>query len=938
MKTRLLTLSLATIIASAQPALAQTAPKPAAKPAPVAALIKQVDIPYTQFTLANGLRVVVHTDRKAPVVAVSVWYNVGSKFEPKGKTGFAHLFEHLMFNGSENAQSDFYEPLKQVGGTDMNGSTYFDRTNYFETVPKTALDRTLFLESDRMGYLLGVVTQGRLDKQRGVVQNEKRQGDNRPYGLFQYKLLEGLFPADHPYGHTTIGSMADLDAASLDDVKSWFKDHYGPNNTVLVLAGDIDEATARPLVEKYFGAIPRGPQNVVPQVTIPTLAAPKSVVTKDRVAATMLVRAWTVPGLSDKDSTALDVAAGVLGGLASSRLDNALVRGEKLAVNVNASNSSFSQLGYFTISAVVKPGVDPATVATRLDALIADFLAHGPTKDEVDRYVTREVSGTIAGLEQVGGRGKAATLAEGALYSNDPGFYKKQLADLAATTPQSVQAAAKKWLSRPVFSLTIEPGAREAYAETVTPPKPEVKDPPFTGTRGAMPAAGALQDLVYPKVERTKLSNGVELVYAQRTAVPFTRAILSFDAGVAADVPGKLGTESLMLGMLDEGTETLNSIQIAETKERLGASIGMGMGSDRSTAYVAAPSANLAPAVDLLADMVRHPAFSPAEVERLRNAQLAGIAQELTDPGSLGRRVLPKLIYGPGSPYAKAAGAGDPAAVAKLTRDDLIAFHQAWFRPEKLKIFVVSDLPLADVKAALDRGFGDWKGTGAPGVKAFDQATKASSPRIVLIDRPDSPQSVIIGAVPTALSNSDDFLPLTTANDALGGGFLARINMNLRENKHWAYGASGSFVRDEHAAPYFVNAPVQADKTGPAIVELRKELSGYVGTAPMTQVEFDRAIAGGTRSLPGSFETSNALLSAMQANDLFKRPDDYYATITQKYRALTLPQLNAAIRAAVDPTKAVWVVVGDAKIVKPQLDGIGLPVTVLPAAAVGSLR
>jgi predicted Zn-dependent peptidase len=936
---RLNTLALiGTAILLTPPATAKDTPKPA----PVAALIRQVDIPYTQFTLPNGLRVVVHTDRKAPIVAVSVWYNVGSKFEPKGKTGFAHLFEHLMFNGSENAPGDFFAPLKQVGGTDVNGSTYFDRTNYYETVPTTALDRALFLESDRMGYLLGAVTQATLDRQRGVVQNEKRQGDTRPYGLVQYKLTEGLFPPDHPYGHTTIGSMADLDTASLADVKGWFRDHYGPNNTVLVLAGDIDEATARPLVEKYFGAIPRGPENVLPKVDIPTLPASKFEVIKDRVGATLLMRTWAVPGLNDADSTALDVAAGVLGGLSSSRLDNALVRGEKLAVQVSANNSSFAQIGTFTVSATVRPGVDPALVARRLDAIVADFLKTGPTADEVNRYVTQAVSGTIAGLEQVGGgRGKAVTLAEGALYSNDPGFYKKQLADLAAERPEHVRAVAVKWLSRPVYALTVEPGARDAYAEAVVPPAVPVAPQPAAvvkGTRGAIPPVGAAIDLTYPTIERTRLPNGIEIVYAQRKAVPFTRAVLSFDAGFAADVQGASGTENLALSMLLEGTDKLDSNGIAEAKERLGAWIGYGNSADRTTLSFGAPSENLAPVIDLFADIVRHPAYAPVEVERKRNELLAGITQELTDSGPLANRALSPLLYGGASPYAKANGGGDPVAVAKLTRNDLIAFNTAWLRADKAKIFVVSDRPLAEIKAAFSRGFGDWTGTGAPGAKSFAAPSTVAAPKILLIDRPDSPQSLIIGGLPTSRAGTDELLPVIVANDALGGGFLSRINMNLREDKHWAYGASSTFWRLQHAAPFVVQAPVQADKTGAAIIELRKELTDYVTTAPMTQAEFDRAVADATRSLPGNFETSDALLGAMQNNDLWHRPDDYYATITQRYRALTLPQTQAAARATIDPARAFWVVVGDAKVVRPQLDSLGLPVEVIPAASVATAR
>ncbi|SEN73410.1 Predicted Zn-dependent peptidase [Sphingomonas gellani] len=927
----------AAVLAFVTPATAQDA-----RPAPVAELVKAVDIPYQQFSLPNGLRVVVHTDRKAPVVAVSVWYNVGSKFEPKGKTGFAHLFEHLMFNGTENVPGDFFEPLKQIGATDLNGTTYYDRTNYFETVPTGALERTLFLESDRMGYLTGAVTQGVLDEQRGVVQNEKRQGDNQPYGLTEYKITEGLFPATHPYGHTTIGSMADLDAASLQTVKDWFHDHYGPNNAVLVLAGDVDVATAKRLVTKYFGGIAKGPASVAPAAPIPTLPRAVNETIKDRVAAVMISRNWVVPGLNDKQAAGLDVAAGVLGGLASSRLDNALVKREKLAVSVSASNSSFSQLGMFTIQAYVKPGVDPALVTRRIDEIVADFLKTGPSADEVARVVTRNTARTIGGLESVGGfGGKAVALAEGALYSNDPGFYKKQLAALATQTPASVKAAADAWLARPAYTLTVVPGPRDAYAEAQVPPKadvPAAAEVPAKGTRGDLPTVGQLTPLTFPAVQRARLSNGIELIYAQRTAVPITQAEISFDAGAAADVPNKLGTQQLTLNMLEQGTTRLDSIQIAEAEERLGADINAGSTADRTEVSLSVPSANLQPALSLWSDIVRNPAFADAEVARVKAQQLAGIQQELTSPNGLAARVMPKLLYGPASPYARQSGSGDPAAVASLTPADLKAFHQAWLRPDKAKIFVTSDRPLAEVQAALEGAFGTWRGTGAAATKAFGAASQPSRPRIVLVDRLDSPQSLIVGGIPTSLTGTQDLLPVVTANDSLGGDFLSRINMDLRETKHWSYGVSGNFRQLEHAAPYTIVAPVQADQTGPSVKALQGDLSDYLGAKPLTQAEFDRTITGAIRSLSGDFETSGAVLQAMENNDLLRRPDDYYATITRRYQGLTLPQLNTAIRGALDPAKTVWVVVGDAKVVKPQLDSLGLPVEVVPAASVATAR
>ena len=930
-------LATALIPAAAQQVAASAS---AAKPVPVAELVKRVDIPFEEFTLKNGLRVIVHTDRKAPIVAVSTWYDVGSKHEPKGKTGFAHLFEHLMFNGSENAPGDFFEPLKQVGATDFNGTTSFDRTNYFETVPRPALDRALFLESDRMGYLLGAITQDVLDEQRGVVQNEKRQGDNQPYGLVYYKLLEELL-AGNAYGHNVIGSMADLDAASLDDVKNWFRSHYGPNNAVLVIAGDVDAKEARPLVEKYFGAIPAGPKSVLPKVEVPTLAQSKTVTMKDRVAARMVLRTWAVPGMNDPEAVALDVFGDVLGGLASSRLDNALVRQEKVAVQVSAGVQSMAQLGIFQVQAIVKPGVDAALVAKRLDEIVADYIAKGPTQDEVQRVATTTVSGRISGLESVGGfGGKAVALASGELYSDDPAFYKKQLAETAAVTPAQVQAAGRKWLSRPSLTILVEPGQREAYQEAQAVPaaaKPAEgpKAEAVKGTRGALPGVSQIGDLDFPDVTRAKLSNGVEIIYANRTAVPVTQVVMSFDAGVAADPAARLGTQNLVLSLLDEGTTSLNSTAIAEARERLGASISTGSSADRTYLGVTAPSPNLGGALDLFADVVRNPAFAPQEIERIRATQLTGIAQELTSPQGLASRALPPLLYGAGNPYVKlAAGSGDPAAVKSLTRDDLLAFYRAWIRPDKAKVFVVSDRPLAEVKAALEARFGNWKGEGAAGVKAFTVAPTQAAPKILLVDRPDSPQSLILAAQMTPLDPASELLVPVTANQVLGSGFLSRINMELRENKHWSYGARGGYDWLEKAVPYTISAPVQADKTGESIKAIQQQVGDFLATKGVTDAELTREVNGTTRELAGRYETSGAVLSAMQQNDLRHRPDNFYDTVTQKYRAMTVAQLDAAARAALDPKKFVWVVVGDAAKVKPQLDSLGLPVEVVPAASV----
>ncbi|MBA3896684.1 MAG: insulinase family protein [Sphingomonadaceae bacterium] len=925
----------------------------AAEPAPVSALVRAVDIPYQSFTLPNGLRVLVHTDRKAPVVAVSIWYHVGSKDELKGKTGFAHLFEHLMFNGSENSPGDFFEPLQQIGATDLNGTTWFDRTNYFETVPTGALDRALFLESDRMGHLLGGIDQAKLNNQRGVVQNEKRQGDNAPFGTVDYTVYATLFPEGHPYRHETIGSMADLNGASLEDVKNWFRAKYGPDNAVLVLAGDIDLPTAKAKVAKWFGDIPRGPAITRVSATIPTLAAPVTKVFHDQVPFTRVMRMWAVEGVNGRDNTALEVAASVLGGLSSSRLDNALVRGDHSAVAVSASAQAFEQIGVLTVSADVRPGQDAAAVGAKMDAVIATFLKDGPTADEVRRVATRSIAATIGGYESVGGfGGKAVALAEGLVYSGDPAKYKKDLAELAALTPAEVQAAARKWMSRPVFNLTVEPGPRDAspaaLAVTGDAVGPQGRGPSFYRKPGApepapreavdrshLPDVGTLTALVFPAIERTELSNGIKVYFARRTSVPVVRVAVSFDAGYSADPRTALGTQSLALALLDEGTTTRSSVQIAEEQERLGATISAGASIDRSTVGLFALTPNLAPSLALLADVVRNPAFAPAEVERVRGQQLSRIAAQLSEPGDVARYMLNPRLYGPAHPYGvPGTGTGEAAAVAKLTRDDLVRFHHDWFWPGNAQIFVVGDTTMADLKPLLEASFGNWAADRmARPRKDLTAAILAPVSKIYLVDRPGSGQSVIRGGLVLAATGHDDLITLNQANDVLGGQFLSRLNLDLRETKGWSYGVGSVLGQYEGRVPFVVVAPVQADRTGESLSALIADLKSYTTTQGTTLAELERTINGAVRELPGTFETAEAVLDGVQKIVWLGRPDDYYERLPARYRALTTADLDRAARSAINPSRMMWVVVGDAATIRPQLDKVGLPIEVVAPPA-----
>jgi zinc protease len=903
---------------------------------PASELARSVDIPFEEFTLDNGLRVVVHTDRKAPVVAIHAWYNVGSKDEPQGQTGFAHLFEHIgLFNPTENVPGGLMEPLRAMGATDWNGTTWFDRTNFFQTVPTSAVEQALYMESDRMGHLLGALSQERLDNQRGVVQNEKRQGDNQPYGLVYYTVLETLFPDGHPYRHSTIGSMADLDAASLEDLRQWHRDNYGPNNAVLVLAGDIDVATARTLVNRYFGHIPRGAQNEPAQADIPTLSGRVDKVLHDRVPNIQLGRTWVVPGLLSEEAASLDIAASIFGGLASSRLDNALVRGDETATSVSAGYQPFQRLGMFDLDVNVKPGGDADAVSARLDALLADYIANGPTEAEVERAVTRRIAGVLQALEPTGGfTGKAVTLAEGELYADDPGFYRRQLAAYGAVTPASVKAAMQRWLTRPVLAIRVEPGEREAYVEAAdTRPPPAPAQPLPITPRAPMPPVGEMRPLVFPSTERLRLSNGIEVVYVRSTTVPITRIAVEFDAGLAADPADELGTQSLMLGLLKEAAGDRDAAQIAEREEELGAGISANASMDRTVISLTSPSANLDPSLALMADVIRRPAFRPADIERRRAQQLAAIAQERSSPNGMAARAWPALAFGPEHPYGRPmTGLGSPETVGAVSREDLQAFHARWIRPDTAQIFVVSDKPLSEIAPMLDAHLGQWVPPASPhGEKNFDAAVPAAQPRIVLIDRPQSPQSIILGAMVLPTTGHQDRVVFNAANEAIGSGFLSRINQDIRETRGWSYGLGGSASGLEQQVPYLISAPVQANRTGESVQVLIDQYHAFLTDRGVTPAERERIINANVRQLPGQFETSAALLNALRSNALYDRPDDYWTTLAPRYQALDQAALDAEARRLLGQAPFVWVIVGDAATVRPQLEALGLPVEVRAA-------
>ncbi|WP_203291480.1 M16 family metallopeptidase [Maricaulis parjimensis] len=868
------------------------------------AQVPDVDIPYESFQLENGLTVVVHEDRKAPIVAVSIWYGVGSANEPAGRTGFAHLFEHLMFNGSENYNDDYFGPFEQVGATGMNGTTWFDRTNYFQTVPTPALEMALWMESDRMTHLLGAVDQERLDEQRGVVQNEKRQGDNQPYGMVEYSQLAALFPEGHPYAHSTIGSMEDLSAASLEDVQEWFRQYYGASNAVLVLAGDIDAEEARPLVERYFGDAPVGPPLSRMEQWIPEREYDTTEVMYDDVPQPRIYRTWVVPGRITQERAELEVFATVLGGGRTSRLYRDFVFDRQVATRAVAYVEEHQLASQFHIEVTLNPGEDVAAASARIDEILGELLEDGPTQDELDAARTRMNAGTIRGLEQIGGfGGKAVALAEGQLYAGDPGFWRTNLERMNNATADEMTATANEWLTSGSHQINVLPFGEYASVET-------------DADRSALPVVDTTPDLVWPDVQTAELSNGVDIVFVRRDAVPVVEMQMVFDAGYAADSAegGMLGLNSFMMNMLDEGAGRMDALEISAEAESLGANLSTGANLDLSTVTLSALASNLQPSLNLMATVITDPTFADEDIERVREQTLNGIRQEMANPIAIALRTLPPEMYGEGHAYSVPfTGSGTPESVAGFTREALVAHQQTWLRPDNATLFIVGDTTLEEITPMLERAFRRWDAPSTPlPVKNMGEASNSGQPRVIIVDRPNSPQSLILAGLIGPEGNVDNPEVYSAMNDAIGGSFTARVNMNLREDKGWSYGAQTLLWGARGQRPWIVYAPVQTDRTADSLSELLREFTEFTSTNPATEAELERSVNNSTRSLPGQFETASAVRGSLVSSYNYGRDWNYPATLTERYRALELGPIHEAAEEVVNTDNLVWLIVGDA--------------------------
>ncbi|WPP49047.1 M16 family metallopeptidase [Catalinimonas niigatensis] len=870
-----------------------------------------IDIPYKAYVLDNGLRLIVHEDHKAPIAAVNVWYHVGSKDEKEGKSGFAHLFEHLMFNGSENFNDDYFQALERIGGTDLNGTTNTDRTNYFQNVPVTALDQVLWLESDRMGHLLGAIDQEKLDEQRGVVQNEKRQGENQPYGR-QYDLItKTLWPEGHPYSWTVIGDMEDLDAASLEDVQEWFKTYYGPANAVVVVAGDVNPEEVHAKVRHYFGNISSGPTLAAQEVNIPRRFKESRQQYQDRVPEARIVQTWIMPEWGSEEASYLNLASDVLAAGKTSRLYKKLVYEDQTASYVYCYINPMELAGTFTIMANVKPGGTVEEVEQTINEVVAEFLENGPTEEEMQRVKSQHFANFIKGLERIGGfGGKSDILAQNAVYGDDPEYYKKTLKTISSATKEDILQTAQEWISEGKHTL-------------ICTPFPEYTVTGEEADRSSLPAMAEAKPVEFPDVQTATLKNGMKVMLAQRSGVPTLNFNLVIDAGYAADQFAKPGVASLAMNMMDEGTKNMDALEISEKMQMLGASINAGSDLDASYVGMSTLKQTLGESLELYSDIILNPAFPEEDFQRLKNQQIAGIQREKSQPVSMALRVMPKFLYGEDHAYSlPLTGSGDVETVEGFTRNDMIKFYDTWIKPNNSTMVVVGDISMQELTSQLEEKFAGWKKGEVP-EKNIAKVNSGKSNVLYLMDRPESQQSVIIGGYLTEPYGDVDEIARQSMIKVFGGEFTSRLNMNLREDKHWSYGAMSLVWDAKGQRPLLAYAPVQTDKTKESLQEIIKEFQQVTGDKPITKEEFEKTKNNTILQLPGRWETNGSVAGSLNEMVKYGLDEDYYKNFDASVRNLSLEDVQSLTKKMLKPDQLQWFVVGDKEKIMKGLQEIG---------------
>jgi zinc protease len=907
-----------------------------AQPAPKLAPTKPLKVPaltYERYTLPNGLTVLLHEDHGLPLVAVDLWYHVGPVNEAKGRTGFAHLFEHMMFEGSEHVgEKAHFRYLEGAGATDINGTTDFDRTNYFETVPSNELELALWLESDRMGFLLEKLDREKLTNQRDVVRNERRQGENQPYELSDEQVYDQLFPEDHPYHADVIGTHADIEAARLMDVRNFFRNYYTPNNSNIAIAGDFDRAKLKQWVERYFGPIPKGPEPPPVTVTTAPITSQKTATVTDTVQLPRVSYAWLMPSAFQPGDADAEMLMNILGGGKASRLYRKLVYEKQIAQSAECTLNSLRLGSVAQCDVIARPGVKPEDLQREIEVELRAIREQGPSQVELDGARNSHLTGLISGLQRLGGFGGVADRMDYYnYYTGDPGYLSKDVARFQHVSVASVRKLAQTDLvdAKSVVVTTV-PGEKVTHdvprspADTDANVKVENPYPASFETaqdwRKGAPSPGPLPQVHLPVPKVFTLDNGLHVYLVEDHSLPVLNASVVTLAGGDANPANKPGLASFTAGMLTEGTRDRSATEIADAADHLGAQLKSQAVVDNSDLSIDALSNTTDATFDLLSDMSEHPAFAEEEVDRVRKQQLTGILQEADEPIAATLRVAVKALYGD-SPYGYPA-IGTTASVRSIKRDDLAAFWNAHYGPQTSALVLTGDITEQEARAQADKYFGVWRSSAAAAVTSVPEPS-APERKLVLVDKPGSPQTVLLAFGLGVPRSAPDYPSILIMNDVLGGLFSSRLNMNLREAHGYTYGAVSRFTFNRFGGPVFAGAQVRTDVTAPAAKELFAELDRITADPP-TPAELKLAQDSQIRSVPGQFETAKGTSARIGQLFVFKLPDNYYASLPGQFAAVTPEQVKQAAIDHIHPKQMIVVAVGDRAKIEPGLKELNL--------------
>jgi zinc protease len=861
-------------------------------------------VEFEKYTLPNGLQVILHVDRKLPVVHVNQWFHVGSKNEKANRTGFAHLFEHVMFQGSKNATGEYFSYVEKAGANlftgGVNGTTSNDRTNYFATVPSGNLEYLLWLESDRLATLGEALTKEKLDNQRDVVKNERRQGlENVPYGRAFKLLYENLHPKGHPYSWDVIGIHEDLTAASLEDVQEFFKTYYSPNNLSLVIAGDFDPVEAKRLVAKYFGPIPPGPALDRPALNIPRLDGEKIVEVKDRVPQERTYIAWPTPPFYQPGDAELDIVANILSDGLSSRLNKSLVYDRQIASDVTAFQISQEISSLFIVIATARPGAS----LNQIEQLIADEIARlakeGPTAAELARAKTKWEFNFVTGLERIGGfGGKADRLNSYNTFMGDPGKFEFDLNRYRNATAEGVREIASRWLNtrnRLVVRFHPETSQRDTQVSQLD--------------RSKQPTFGADRAYAAPEVKTARLENGLELYVVERKELPKVAISFATKTGSVTDTAQKAGLARLALVTMDLGTKTRKALEIEDSLGDLGTSLQEGPGREVSSIALEVLKRNVAPAMAIFADVVRNPTYPASEIERQKKITIDSIAQQLNDPNSIGSRVQNMVVFGADHPYGR-PGIGFASTVSQITTADLARFHDTYVKPANSVLIFAGDITLAEATELARLHFGSWSGA-APAAISIPAPQPMGTGKVFLVDKPDAAQTVVIEIVNAPLRKSDEFYAFNLADAVWGGGFQSRLNLNLREDKGYSYGTFSSVVQYSKGSLWVARGGVQTNKTKESVIEFVNELKGIAGSKPITETELADAKGNRVRGYAQQFETLGQLVGNIAQLWSQNLPLSELQRLPDETLRASLASVNAVAQRYAVPGKATLLLVGD---------------------------